>query len=243
MSGARRRALVILVLALTAAAALGLAAVRRVTPPLLPRPATQRPRLLLLTSLPLLFNEDFSLGGGGSPALSKLATRYRIVPISVTDATDLAKGRMLLMAHPIAQTAENLAALDQWVRSGGSLLLLADPRLEWPSKRALGDPLRPPPVFMDTGLLAHWGLRLEGPDQRGVVTRRLGGRDVLTVSPGSLEGSCAISTDRLVARCNVGKGRVVVVADADLLNTERLGDKAAGNLDSVLAELNALERG
>ena len=29
----------------------------------------------------------------------------------------------------------------------------------------------------------------------------------------------------------------MVVADADLLNTERLGDEAAGNLDAVLAEL------
>ena len=71
------------------------------------------------------------------------------------------------MAHPLAQTAENLVALDAWVRGGGRVLLLADPMLEWPSKRPLGDPLRPPPMFMDTGLLAHWGLRLDAPDERG----------------------------------------------------------------------------
>ena len=61
------------------------------------------------------------------------------------------------MAHPLAQTAENLVALDQWVRGGGRVLLLADPMLEWPSERPLGDPLRPPPMFMDTGLLAPLG--------------------------------------------------------------------------------------
>ncbi len=153
-----------------------------------PRPAAKRPDLLLLTSLPLVFGEQFSLQGGGSPALKALDTRYRVVPISVTDPAELGKGRLLLMAHPLAQPAEDLVALDQWVRSGGRVLLLADPMLEWPSSRPLGDPLRPPPMFMDTGLLAHWGLRLDAPDERGAKAEKLGGYDVLTVSPGSLYG-------------------------------------------------------
>ena len=125
--------------------------------------------MLLLTSLPLLFGEDFSLQGGGSPVLKALQGRYRVLPISVTDNRELAKGRLLMMAQPPAQTAENLVALDGWVRHGGRVLLLADPMLEWPSKRALGDPLRPPPMFQDTGLLAHWGLRLDAPDTPAVL--------------------------------------------------------------------------
>ena len=90
-----------------------------------------------------------------------------MVPISVTDGAELAKGRLLLMAHPLAQTAENLVALDAWVRRGGRVLLLADPMLEWPSKRPLGDPLRPPPMFADTGLLAPLG-----PEARGARRAR-----------------------------------------------------------------------
>ena len=136
--------------------------------------------LLLLTSLPLMFGEDFSLQDSGSPALDALETRYRVVPISVTDPAELAKGRLLLMAHPLAQPAEDLVALDQWVRRGGRVLLLADPMLEWPSKRPLGDPLRPPPMFMDTGLLAHWGLaarRAGRARARGREARRLRGAD------------------------------------------------------------------
>ncbi len=71
------------------------------------------------------------------------------------------------MAHPLAQPAEDLVALDNWVRGGGRVLLLADPMLEWPSKRPLGDPLRPPPMFMDTGSAAALGLRLDPPGERG----------------------------------------------------------------------------
>ena len=120
------------------------------------------------------------------------------------------------------------------------MLLLADPMLDWPSERALGDPLRPPPMFMDTGLLGHWGLRLDAPDARSVQPRKLGGKDILTSSPGSLQGSCAISADRLVARCRIGKGRATVVADADLLDTDRLGSGGKRNLDGLLAELASL---
>jgi hypothetical protein len=242
MTPARRRALAIVVVAILVAGLIASALAGREPRPLPPRAPAERPRLLLLTSLPLLFGEDFSVSGGGSAALRRLQSRYRVVPISVTDPGELAKGRILLMAHPLAQPAEDLVALDDWVRQGGRLLLLADPMLEWPSKRPLGDPLRPPPMFMDTGLLAHWGVRLDAPDDRGPATRKLAGFGILTVSPGSLKGRCAISSDGLVARCRVGKGRATVVADADFLNADSLGSRAEHNLDGLVAELANLER-
>ncbi|HEX5258166.1 MAG TPA: hypothetical protein VFW35_05225 [Sphingomicrobium sp.] len=241
MSGARGRTLLILAvlsIALLIAAALSV----RGPKPLPPRPANQRPTLLLLTSLPLIFGEDFSLHDNGSPALAALETRYRVIPISVADPPELAKARLLLMAHPLAQPAEDLVALDRWVRAGGRVLLLADPMLEWPSKRPLGDMLRPPPMFMDTGLLAHWGLRLDAPDRPGLKAEKLGRFEVVTDSPGALFGRCPISADRLVAHCAVGKGWATVVADADLLNTAELGPDAAHNFDGVLEELAELER-
>ena len=203
-------------------------------------PAARQPPLLLLTSLPLLFNEDFSLNGGGSPVLKVLQLRYRVVPIDVSDAAELARGRLLLMPQPQAQTPENLVALDVWVRGGGRLLLLADPMLEWPSKLPFGDRTRPPPMFVDTGLLGHWGLRLDAPDQRGEAKRHLGGYGVITVSPGALYGNCQISSDRLVARCRIGRGQVTVIADADLLDVDQLGQKGRHNLDGLLAELARL---
>jgi hypothetical protein len=232
-------------LAALAAIALALVAVAlwpRSPGQLPPRPANERPPLMLATSLPLVFGETLSLEGNGSPALTALERRYRIVPIGITDAASLRGGKLLLMAHANAQPAEALVDLDRWVRGGGHVMLLADPRLEWPSERPPGDALRPSPMFTDTGLLGHWGLKLSAPDERGPAKRRLGGRTVLTDSPGRLSGDCEISADALVAHCRVGKGAATVVADADFLNVEALGDRSNANLDALLTELASLER-
>lgn len=241
MIGARRGAFLILAAAILAAAAIAIVRINGDSKSLPPRAARDRPTLLLLTSLPLMFGEGFSLQQNGSPALVALQTRYRVVPISVAAPDELAKGRLLLMAHPLAQPPEDLVALDQWVRRGGRVLLLADPMLEWPSQRPLGDPLRPPPMFMDTGLLAHWGLRLDAPDKRGPQLRKLGGFNVTTVSPGRLSGKCPISSDALVAHCAIGKGDATIVADADLLDSAALPSEGARNLDGVLQELANIE--
>ena len=206
-----------------------------------PAPAA-KPTLMLLTSLPLVFGEQFGLEGGGSPALTALETSYAVTPVGVADGETLKQGKLLLMAHPLAQPAEALVDLDRWVRQGGRLLLLADPLLEWPSERPLGDTLRPPPAFADTGLLRHWGLRLDAPDERGPMSRRLGGYEVLTNSPGALAGTCRVSRDGLVARCRIGKGEATIVADADFLNIEDLDGPTDKNLDAMLAELTVLER-
>lgn len=231
----RRRARVALgvLLLLVAAAVAGWSARPA---PLGPRPPAERPTLFLLTSLPLIFGEQFMLGVGGSPALTRLRERYRVVPIALADGASLKGGRLLLMAHPRAQTAEALVDLDGWVRGGGRLLLLADPMLEWESARPLGHPLRPPPGFADTGLLAHWGLRLVPPTSRGTVDEMVDGRAVRFNSPGTVTGSgFALAAHGRVARGTIGGGRVTVVADADWL-----ADK--DNLGVLVAELARLER-
>jgi len=70
----------------------------------------------------------------------------------------------------------------------------------------------------------------------------LGGQTILTVSPGSLVGKCPISSDRLVARCRLGRGQATIVADADFLDVDNLDGPTANNLDAMLVELAALER-
>ena len=184
-----------------------------------PRAESQRSALMLLTTLPLIFPEDFTLSGGGSKALGAIETRYRVMPVATTDSASLKQGRLLLMAHPLAQPAEALVDLDRWVEDGGRVLLLADP-----------------------SLLAHWGLRLEGPESAGPAQRKLAGRAVLTSSPGTLAGDCRIEEGGFVARCNIGSGQAVIVADADFLNVEQLDGATEDNLDALLVELAALER-
>jgi hypothetical protein len=193
-----------------------------------PRPDAERPELALVTSLPLVFGEEFNLDGGGSPALTRLEQRYRVVPIGVADQQSLQRQRLLLMAHPRAQPAEVLVQLDQWVRGGGKLLLLADPKLDWPSVRPLGDRLRPQPAFADTGLLAHWGLKLGGPE-----TGSTGTSGHLASS-----GTCIIVGGGMIARCPIGHGWATVIADADFMNVE---DSEADNLSLLVGELNRLE--
>ncbi len=209
--------------------------------------AGARPKLMLLTSLPLVFGEQFGLQNGGSKALQVLETRYTVVPIGSSNRGELSRAGLLLMAHPLAQTADDLVELDRWVRAGGRLLLLADPMLVWPSEHPLGDKLRPPLSFADTGLLQHWGVRLDAPEQSGPVERKLGVDTIVAGSPGTLVSThCRVESEGLVARCKVGAGRVTIVADADFLNVEgpgALDGPTDHNLDALLAEIGRLESG
>jgi hypothetical protein len=190
------------------------------------RPESERPELMLLTTLPIVFAERLSLEAPDSPALEALQSRYRVVPISVTAGHELGNRKLLLMAQPQAQPAEALVELDGWVRRGGRALLLADPALEWPSERPLGDKLRPPMAFADTGLLKHWGL---GMSVDGTLA--------------AFGNACDLAHKGAIARCRIGRGRATVIADADFLRGDQ-ADGVAGSLTlgTLLRELEGLEQ-
>jgi hypothetical protein len=236
----RRLAVAVLGLAILLAAILAAILMEGPRPGLPPRPASERPQLLLLTSLPILFPEQLSLESKPEPVRIALESRYTIEPVSVADRASLDGHRLLLMAQPKAQPAEVLVELDAWVRSGGHVLVLADPALEWPSKRPLASPLRPPLAFADTGLLGHWGLRLDAPDSEP-RTIEAGTATIETSSPGVLVatgGNCSVE-DGFVAHCRVGRGEATVIGDADFID---VADSASPNLTLLLRELNRLER-
>jgi hypothetical protein len=217
-----------MVAGLTGLAALAAWAVTGTSERLGPRPESERPDLALVTSLPLIFSEEFKIEGSGSPALTRLEQRYKIMPIGVADQQSLKGRHLLLMAHARAQPADVLVELDQWVRGGGKLLLLADPKLDWPSERPLGDNLRPQPAFADTGLLSHWGLELTGPEAaNGPSTGHL-----------TSSGSCIVVGGGMIARCPIGKGWATVIADADFMNVD---DSEADSLSVLIGELGRLE--
>lgn len=208
-------------------------------------PDGPKPELLLLTPLPLVWNEGFGIEQPGSPALKALEAEYRVTPVDL--ASTLPERGLLLAVQPRALPAEELVALDAWVRRGGRLLLLADPQLEWHSELPLGDPRRPPMAFPDTGLLRHWGLVLDAPDERGPKQLILGAKPLLTSSPGALSkvsGACILSDRGLLARCAIGTGVAVVIADADFLNLGPggLDGPTDGNLPALMSQLAALSR-
>ncbi len=189
--------------------------------------ANAKPDLYLMTSLPLVFDDGFRPGPAKGEAATFLRDHYRLRSIDLP--SQLPKGSVLLAAQPRALPAEELVALDQWVRDGGRLLLLADPLLEWSGERPLSNRLRPPASFADTGLLQHWGLRLDAPDERGLHKNPSEMGNVDSLSPGKLiklAGECLIDVSGISARCILGRGEVLVIADADWLNIASL--RAAG---------------
>ena len=213
-----------------AAALMALAACRADTAPV---PAI-KPTLYVLTSLPLLFDEGFAIGPATGEAAVLLREHYTLKPIDLP--SQLPPGATLLAAQPRALPAEELVVLDAWVRGGGRMLLLADPMLEWPSERPFGDRLRPPLAYADTGLLLHWGLRLDAPDKRGLHSFRNEMADVDTLSPGrivKIGSDCKTDDVAISAFCRLGRGEATVIADADWLNVEAVraaGGKTQGNL-------------
>lgn len=212
---------------------------------------TEKPSLYLITSLPLLFAEQFTLDAERPAVTAFLEARYRVEAVDLP--SQLPEGATLLAVQPRALPSEELVALDSWVRRGGRLVLLADPMLEWPSERPLGDRLRPPMMFGDTGLLGHWGLQLDAPDKRGPVEvaqppSRAGGRavglKVVAISPGRLvreAGDCSVVLNGRYAECDLGKGRAIIVADADWLNLAAVS-AVGGDADVNLFALGSLLR-
>lgn len=193
-----------------------------------PAPATPddsaKPRLMLLTSLPILFGEQFTLDAPDSPLRAALEKEFSVAPIALAEAAQLGKGGLLLMAQPRAQTAEALVDLDAWVRGGGRLLLLADPKLDWPSDLPLGDRLAPMPQFADTGLTKHWGLILYQPEAGGPSVGSFDRLDGTT---------CTLEAERSVARCPLGKGEAVVIADADFARDAAGAARVVGELQRL----------
>lgn len=206
----------------------------------------QKEQLMLLTSLPIVFAERLTLDPPPSPVLEALQSRYQVVPINLADAQTLEGNDLLLMAQPQAQPAEVLVELDEWVRRGGRVLLLGDPLLQWPSERPLGDMLRPPLSFADTGLLAHWGLRMRAADSAGPVSRSTDAGEIRTSAPGALiptKSNCEVTAAGLIARCRIGKGEATVIADADFLDVDSIeGVNRDSNLGLLLKELERLEQ-
>ena len=144
--------------------------------------AEKRPKLGLMTSLPLYWGES-DIGEivrqDGEPMASykRLAAQYDIRLIDAIDAKNLKSIHMLLLAQSRALSAEEFVELDAWVRRGGHLMILADPALQWESRYPLGDKRRPLFTSLLSPLFKHWGLELIlpiGDDSGGETLRKIG---------------------------------------------------------------------
>ena len=198
------------------------------------RPADSRQKLPLglMTTLPLVWSEggievNLAKDAGPHPTFSRLSAHYDITPIDDLEAWAPKSKQMLLLAQPRAFAPHELVRLDNWVRQGGLVLILADPALQWGSLYPLGDKRRPLFTSMLSPLFAFWGLELVLPleDEVPASMRKIGLFHIRTVTAGewlpkesAATNRCAILAKGLLADCRIGKGRALLVADADFLD-------------------------
>ncbi len=163
-----------------------------------------------------------------SPSWQALAASLGVRPLDAIKPAAIHSGEALLLVQPRALAPQELVALDAWVRSGGRAVILADPLLHWPDPRPLGHPSRAPLTSLLDPLLAHWGLRLEPaemiagsdePERRDLQSGALLQlRGASHFSSAHAVGPCALIEAGLIARCLLGRGEALLVADADWLD-------------------------
>lgn len=197
-----------------------------------PEQQSNLPKLALMTTLPLQWSEGgiesaISSDAKPHPVYARLSQAYQIVPIDDPDMLGRSGAALMLLAQPRAFAPAELVTLDAWVRQGGKMLILADPALQWGSLYPIGDKRRPLFTSLLSPLLSHWGLELVLPitEEKPLVLRQVDNITVRTQTPGEWQekqgtqrGSCMIAQSRLVADCDIGQGRALLVADADLLD-------------------------
>ncbi|MFN3388455.1 MAG: hypothetical protein ACK40O_05945 [Allosphingosinicella sp.] len=189
-----------------------------------PEPSPQKPELLLMTALPIVWGEGGAFDPASRPARAyrALQAEFAVRPIDTLGADTLSGGRLILLAQPRWLSPGELVALDAWVRGGGRALILTDPRLAWPSELPVGDIRRPPPIALLGPLLGHWGLGLAPAPGEGVETARLGDRVLAMERPGrfAARGDACRVLESWRARCRIGAGEAVLIADADLMRDD-----------------------
>jgi hypothetical protein len=209
-----------------------------------------RPRLGLFTTLPILWHETASIGealDGEGPdhwARSALAADFQLMPLDTLDPASLRSLDNLLMAQPRALAPAENVALDDWVRGGGHLLLFADPFLTEHSRFAIGDRRRPQDIVLLSPILRRWDLELTFDEGQSAAERAvaIGAASLPLHLAGALRpvaggtARCAFEANDAVAVCAIGKGRIVVVADAALLDKARVdrpGEAALKHLNRI----------
>lgn len=219
-----------------------------------------QPDLLLFTSLPIYWPEgglDMMLAADAPQHWARRALEegHDLVPVDTLAALP-AKGT-LLMAQPRALAGDENVALDERVRAGGRVVMIVDPMLDAHSEYGLGDKRRPAAIAMLSPILARWGLRLEE-DPRGDYEAQWGKNAIRVVDGGRFaltgkghDSTCALVGDGLLAWCRVGKGKVVLLADATFLGADDHADDhgdgesegASKGGEALLADLIAAAEG
>ena len=209
--------------------------------------AADRPHVTLLTALPLVWGEgDASdvLAGrtGRSETLKALDKTLDVRAIDTLSRATLGRD-VAIIAQPRRLTPQELVTFDKWVRGGGRAMIFADPELVWPSRYPPGDNRRAPPVELLDPLFTHWGIALGDSDRQERVIS-VNNVAVRLLAAGAWTGpkTCTVVVPEMLD-CRIGKGRVLLVGDADLLDARLWTGREADNAGWVVDQLQMLDGG
>jgi hypothetical protein len=218
-------------------------------------PATtdQSHDIAVLTALPLFWTEgQFGAAATGADPraaiIQKLSERHHVRALDALSSATLKNVDVLMLAQPRALAPAELVELDRWVRAGGKLLIFADPMLDWTSLYPMGDPRRPPLVTLLDPLFDHWGLDLSAPEvEQGREIIDLDREKLALVGAGhwtladKAKGICTTRANDFLAHCALGKGRVLLLGDADVLDSrvwQETGIDNAAGIESLIVQLH-----
>ncbi|ANU08554.1 Gldg family protein [Paraurantiacibacter namhicola] len=228
----------------------------------------QEPRVTgLFTTLPIMWGETASiaetLAGSAEQhwARGVLEQGGKLRAVDFIAPEYLADVDLLVMAQPRPLAPSENVALDEWVRGGGRLLLVADPMMTSHSRFGLGDRRRPQDVVLLSPILQRWGIEMlydEGqPEAAQLLGENIPAEDVGTVRDGDADRghpkqvaipvmlpghfrlagngvrACQQSHDNSFLRCRLGTGSITLFGDAAFLD---LHEPMPGS-DSALAWL------
>lgn len=248
----RKRGLVLAGAIIGLLVAVGLYALPRHASPPAPVPVAADQKMVgLFTSLPILWSEQADLRAmldADDPphwARAVLARYGTIRALDTLAGLGAASPKLagLVLAQPRPLRADENVALDRWVRNGGRVLVFADPLLTQDSAFPLGDRRRPQDVVLLSPILARWGLELRFDDAQPSGMREIAGERIavrlageLAPRSGGVDSRCMIGEAGLVARCRIGGGRAVIVADAALLEPATSAHPQESALSALLDE-------
>ncbi|WP_298336958.1 hypothetical protein [uncultured Erythrobacter sp.] len=206
-------------------------------------PSEPRPKLGLMTSLPIYWPlgteiGEFASGEFETPWQREVFEgKFELVPLdTLSPVADLhveappidplAEIDRLAVIQPRVLTPSDNVALDDWVRGGGRLLLVLDPVLGGHYPLPLGDPRHPVEAALIPPVLERWGLDLRfDEDQLAIREVTIADTKFPLVLTGSLRevagasGQCRIMGEGVLARCRLGKGLATLLADAEIFKS------------------------
>lgn len=197
-----------------------------------------------MTALPLVWGEgdtaDILQGRSRrSETLKRLDARFDVRAIDMVSAKTL-RHDIAILAQPRRLSSRELVTFDKWVRRGGRAMIFADPELLGSSNYPLGDNRRAPPVTLLDPLFKHWGVDL-GDSDKVIRTVTVGGTKVAFAGAASwtFGSNCAAIIPEAID-CRIGKGRVILVGDADILDARLWQEQGADNPTWIAAQLDRL---